>query len=79
MTQNECPDCGSAMEDGFILDNAFGAALQLAWQRGIPEDVKLFGLKQGGVKINVRESAKIAARRCTNCGFLKLYAKATGE
>jgi hypothetical protein len=67
------------MEEGFVLDNAFSAALQLAWQRGIPEDAKLFGLKQAGVKLNVKESVKITARRCTNCGFLKLYAKSTGE
>jgi hypothetical protein len=79
MTQNDCPECGSAMEEGFILDNAFIVALQSAWQRGIAEDAKLFGLKQGGVKLNVKECVKITARRCTKSGFLKLYAKLNSE
>jgi hypothetical protein len=66
------------MEEGFIPDMAYGVILQLAWQRGIPEDVKILGLKRG-VKLNVKESVKITARRCTKCGFLKLYARETGE
>jgi Domain of unknown function (DUF6487) len=79
MTQNACPDCGSAMEEGFIPDVSYGAVLQLAWHPGTPEDKKILGLKSGGVKLNMKESVKITARRCTKCGFLKLYAKPNSE
>jgi len=78
MTQNGCPECGSLMEEGFIPDLAFGAVMQLRWQRGLPKDVKFLGLKNG-VTLKSYECEKITARRCTNCGFLKLYAKSTGE
>jgi hypothetical protein len=78
MTQNACPECGSAMEDGFIPDMAHVQVLQLAWQRGLPEDFKFLGMKNG-VKMNPAESLKITTRRCTNCGFLKLYAKPPSE
>jgi hypothetical protein len=66
------------MEEGFIPDNAHYQILQLAWQPGLPEDAKFLGLKQG-VKLNVKECVKITARRCTKCGFLKLYAKPNSE
>jgi len=66
------------MEDGFIPDMTHGAVMQLAWQRGLPEGAKFLGLKNG-VKLNVKECMKITARRCTKCGFLKLYARETGE
>jgi hypothetical protein len=78
MIQNACPECGSAMEDGFIPDMTHGFVLQLAWQPGVPEDAKFLGLKNG-VKINPAASLKITTRRCTNCGFLKLYAKPPSE
>jgi hypothetical protein len=78
MTQNACPECGSAMEEGFIPNMGVGGAMQLAWHRGIPEDKKFLGM-YSGVKLDIMESVKITARRCTKCGFLKLYAKPSGE
>ncbi len=78
MMQGACPECGSAMEDGFIPDLAHAQVAQLGWQRGIPEDAKFLGMKNG-VKINLKELLKITTRRCTKCGFLKLYAKPTDE
>jgi len=78
MTQNSCPECGSTMEEGFIPDKSYGVLLQSRWQRGIPEDAKFLGIKSG-VKLNMKESAKITAYRCTKCGFLKFYAKPNGE
>jgi ribosomal protein S27AE len=79
MTQNACPDCGAAMEEGFIPDMAHGNALQLAWQRGIPENKRFLGLKTRAVQLNESEWVKITARRCTKCGLLKLYARPTSE
>lgn len=80
MTQNACPECGAAMEEGFIPYMASpGAAMQLAWQRGIPESRKFLGLKSRAVKLNENECVRITARRCTKCGLLKLYARPTSE
>jgi len=79
MTQNACPECGAAMEEGFIPDMHVGSAMQLAWQRGIPESKKFLGLKTKGVKLNESEWLKITVRRCTGCGLLKLYARPTSE
>ena len=78
MTENACPECGSAMEEGFIPDASYAVVLQSAWQRGRPEIAKIFGLSNG-VKLNKQETVPIAAVRCTKCGFLKLYAKAIDE
>jgi hypothetical protein len=78
MLQGACPECGSAMEDGVIPDMAHTQVVQLGWQAGPPEDAKFLGMK-AGLKVNVKELLKITARRCTKCGFLKLYAKPKSE
>jgi hypothetical protein len=78
MTQNACPEFGAAMEESFIPDMTHGAVIQLKWQRGLPEGAKFWGLKNG-VKLNVNEGVEITARRCTECGFFKLYARPNGE
>jgi hypothetical protein len=75
---NTCPECGAAMEEGFIPDMAHAAVMQLTWQRGAPEVAKFLGLKNG-VKLKQSECVNITARRCTKCGFLKLYAKPLSE
>ncbi|MEP6963802.1 MAG: hypothetical protein ABI995_17130 [Acidobacteriota bacterium] len=33
----KCPKCESSMEEGFILDNTYGARLQTEWVEGEPE------------------------------------------
>ena len=78
MMQGACPECGSAMEDGFIPDMTIPQIVQLGWQAGPPEDEKFFGMR-AGLKVNLKELMQITARRCTKCGFLKLYAKPTSE
>ena len=79
MTQNACPECGAAMEEGFIPDMTAGGVFQLGWQRGRPENKKLLGLKLSAVQFNESQYLKITARCCTGCGLLKLYARPTGE
>jgi ribosomal protein S27AE len=79
MTHNACPECGSVMEEGFIPDFRPGQFRQLAWQRGTPVDRKLLGLFDNGVKVDFEQLVNITARRCTKCGFLKLYAKPESE
>jgi hypothetical protein len=66
------------MEEGFIPDLTYGAVMQLTWQPGEPEPAKFLGLKNG-VKVNVNETVKITAHRCSGCGLLKLYARPTTE
>jgi ribosomal protein S27AE len=79
MTHNACPECGSVMEEGFIPDLGPGQFRQLAWQRGTPVDRKFLGLFDNGVKVDFEQLVNITARRCTKCGFLKLYAKPESE
>ena len=78
MTKNVCSDCGAAMEEGFIPDMAHSAVLQLRWQRGIPEDCKFLGMKNG-IKLIADKCVPVTARRCTKCGLLKLYAMPASE
>jgi hypothetical protein len=79
VTQDACPECGAAMEEGFIPDTSHAAVVQLAWQRGIPQNRRFLGLKTGTVKFNESQCLKITARRCTGCGLLKLYARPTSD
>jgi hypothetical protein len=65
-----CPKCQSPMEDGFLLDQQ-GYDAQYTnslWVQG-PVKKKFVG----GIETKVRRP--ILAFRCTNCGFLELYAK----
>ncbi len=73
MTENCCPKCKSALERGFIPDAAYAQVVQLTWHRGAPERATFLGLGNG-VKREMKQCLAIAADRCTNCGFLELYA-----
>ena len=76
MTADACPECGAEMEEGFIPDMSYGQVLQLGWQRGAPEIPTLFGMKlKNNVKFKPEQTLKITASRCTERGFLKLYAR----
>jgi hypothetical protein len=66
------------MEQGFIPDMAHSCVWQLAWQRGEPQAAKFLGLANG-VKLDTNEQLKVTADRCTKCGLLKLYARASDE
>jgi DNA-directed RNA polymerase subunit RPC12/RpoP len=69
MTQNACPECGSAMEEGFIPDMTWGGVLPSAWHPGQPQRAWLTG-----VKYKAEQIVPLTAYRCTKCGLLKLYA-----
>jgi hypothetical protein len=62
------------MEEGFIPDMTYGGVRQLGWHAGSPARNWLTG-----VKVHNELMTVITAHRCTQCGFLKLYAKPTGE
>ena len=74
-TKPDCPECRSRMEEGFIPDMSQGAAVQMFWHAGTPEDQTFLGLKMGTIKIDKSEAVKITAYRCTRCGFLQSYAR----
>jgi hypothetical protein len=64
------------MEEGYILDHGHGQTFQASWHRGVPRQLKLFGLLDIGVKVETTEQIKMTAWRCAHCGYLKLYAPA---
>jgi hypothetical protein len=74
VTQDTCPECRGAMEEGFIPDQGFGQIFHSCWHRGVPERLKLFGSLDLGMNLERTKQIKITAWRCNDCGYLKLYA-----
>ena len=73
MVANACPECSAALEEGFIPDYSHAQILQLAWQRGPAEPSKFLGMSNG-IKVHAENQLNVTAKRCTRCGYLKLYA-----
>jgi predicted nucleic-acid-binding Zn-ribbon protein len=65
-----CPKCKNLMQDGFVLDQQ-GPNADYAYSQWVEGPVKKKFI--GGIETKVRRA--IVAFRCTNCGFLELYAK----
>lgn len=57
------------MEGGFVAERNNSLSLPLLWVAGAVR-WSLFG----GVKLRGRRQLYIATMRCTDCGFLELYA-----
>jgi hypothetical protein len=64
-----CAKCGGEMEEGFILDNTYGARLQSEWVEGAPVSSGWTGIKLKG-----KEQLPIITFRCARCGYLESYA-----
>lgn len=65
-----CPKCGGAMAIGCIPDFAHASRPQQSlWHPGKPE----FGFF-GAMKIEEENCTPVVTFRCSNCGFLELYA-----
>ncbi|MGH7201310.1 MAG: PF20097 family protein [Planctomycetaceae bacterium] len=74
--KRECPECGAAMEEGFLLDRSYGgAAWQAVWHRGFPEERTVFGLKTDTLKMSKSQMLRIITYRCPDCGLIRSYAK----
>ena len=56
------------MDEGFILDNSYGARLQSEWVRGIPDLSRWTGVKLKG-----KEHLPVTTFRCQACGYLESY------
>jgi len=65
----QCPKCGGAMVDGFVVDHTHGGVGVASWVEGAPE--KSFWL---GLKLRGKRTLGIATWRCGRCGFLESYA-----
>lgn len=66
---HDCPRCGGAMSEGFVLDDSYGRKLVSGWMPGAPVGSFWMDLRTGG-----QQPLDIAAWRCRRCGFLESYA-----
>jgi hypothetical protein len=66
-----CPDCGVAMQDGFLLDrgDAGMPAGAIRWVEGDLQTSFWTGVKTKG-----RQLLHVRALRCPECGLLRQYA-----
>jgi predicted nucleic-acid-binding Zn-ribbon protein len=68
MAEQRCPKCNSPMEEGFMLDSAYGGPVPGRWIAGEPGRAYLTGFRD-------RRKLMIIAYRCATCGYLEMYAK----
>lgn len=68
----ECPKCEGEMIHGILLDKSYHATLKLTWQDvpSLEESVTAHLIGHAG-----GEQMSVVGCRCTECGFLDLYAK----
>ena len=65
----ECPKCGGAMAEGFVVDKTDSGARVPGWVEGKPQKSVWTGLKLRG-----KPRLEIVTWRCRRCGFLESYA-----
>ena len=65
-----CSECGGGMTEGFLLDETHGGRQVLRWVEGSPEKSMWVGLK-----LKNKEVVHVMTYRCTDCGYLKSYAR----
>lgn len=70
MSKTSCPKCQSGMQEGWVLDNAYGSRAISSWVEGEPK-VSIWV----GVKLEGKTPIPITSYRCTRCGFVEQYAK----
>jgi predicted nucleic-acid-binding Zn-ribbon protein len=69
-TSQSCPKCNGHMEQGFVLDNTYGARVVSQWAAGAPQ--KSFW---SGTKLPDEKLIPIGTFRCSSCGYLESYAR----
>jgi len=65
-----CPDCGTNMKSGFVIDFRHGSREPAEWVEGDP--VRSFFL---GTSVRGRTRRMTESWRCPDCGLLKTYAR----
>ena len=66
---NNCPKCNNRMEEGFMVDEGYGARHVLRFHPDKPDK------RWWGLKVSKPKMTKVEVYRCTRCGFLEQYAK----
>lgn len=69
-TKPQCPNCKSEMQQGFVIDNTYGARIVSHWAAGAPR--KSFWV---GTKLPEEQQIPIGTFRCPTCGYLQSYAR----
>lgn len=64
-----CPKCSNPSEEGFVLDQTYGANLQATWVEGPPTRSVWSGVRMKG-----RKRVPVVTFRCVHCGYLESYA-----
>lgn len=65
-----CPKCHREMEEGFVLDRAYGGVAQAVWVPGPPVRSVWTGLKFDKTTLK-----PITTYRCAGCGYLESYTR----
>ena len=68
-SNSSCPKCSKPMEQGFVPDFSYGSILVGSWHAGLPK--KSFFRR---TNVSFKDGIPIGAFRCSNCGFVELYA-----
>lgn len=69
-SSHQCPKCKSGMEQGFVLDNTYGARIVSHWAAGAP--LKSIWV---GTKLPDEKLVPVGTYRCSSCGYLEQYAR----
>ena len=66
---SECPKCRGSMEVGNTFIDYWGWRVPLRWSDGAPRMSVWTGLSLKG-----KRHTDVASRRCTDCGYIELFA-----
>jgi len=70
MNQQICPKCQGEMEQGFVIDDTYGARIVSHWSSGQPKKSFWTGAILPGDK-----QIPIGTFRCKDCGYLESFAR----
>ena len=69
-----CPKCQGKMERGWLVDFAHGGIAVLQWAPGTPERSWW-----SGAKVNRKKLLEVTTFRCSECGYLEVFANPERE
>ena len=69
MSEQTCPKCDGHMARGFIPDAGHGQVFIAGWHEGVPRKALV-----RKTKVDLRQGIPIAAFKCSECGYLEMYA-----
>ena len=69
-----CPDCGTEMVEGFVLEYGTMALAESIWHPGKPKNKNHDPVAIDNTSLDYSSAIKISVFRCSNCGLLNRYA-----